>query len=301
MAAMTTAGPAPVKERRSMWRHSRWIPIIAVAVYIAIPLLASIQFALFPGGHFSFKAYAVLGTDESLAAAASRSFLVTIVTVVLLVVTLVPAVMAVHIWAPKLRPLLEILCTLPLVVPPIALAAGVITLLRIGAQQGRGSAWNAISQFLQNPDLPLILVGTYVVLCLPFTFRSIDAGLRTINLKALVEGSASLGSGIWGTIWRVIIPNIRGPVLFSVFFAIAVCLGEFAIAATLSQETIPVWLFTVSTTNFRASIAVAVLLNLSTWALLIIATLSADRFSAVGRAKSKARRSGSTTKKESTE
>ncbi|HIW99407.1 MAG TPA: hypothetical protein H9871_04620, partial [Candidatus Nesterenkonia stercoripullorum] len=55
--------------------------------------------------------------------------------------------------------------------------------------------------------------------------------------------------------------------------------------ATLNRETIPVWLFTVSNTDFRASIAIAVLLNLTTWVLLLVATLSAGRFSALGRAK----------------
>lgn len=48
------------------------------------------------------------------------------------------------------------------------------------------------------------------------------------------------------------------------------------------------WLFTVSNSNFRASIAIAVLLNLSTWILLLVATLSAGRFSALGKAKRKA-------------
>lgn len=273
--------------RPSPWRHSRWLPIVAVAIYVAVPVLCSVYYAVFPGGSFSLDAYSVILEDDSLAAAASRTFLIAILTIFILVVTLVPAVVAVHLWAPRLRPLLEILCTLPLVVPPIALAAGVVALLRWGAQQGRGSLPSQISQFMQHPELPLILVGTYVVLCLPFTFRSIDSGLRTIPLKAMVEGSASLGSGVWGTVWRVVIPNIRGPVLFSVFFATAVCLGEFAVAATLNRETVPVWLFTVANTDFRASIAIAVLLNLATWILLLVATLSAGRFSALGRAQRK--------------
>lgn len=72
--------------------------------------------------------------------------------------------------------------------------------------------------------------------------------------------------------------------LFSVFFAVALCFGEYSLAATLSQQTIPVWLDDVSSNNFRASVAIAVLLNLTTWALLFVATLSAGRFSPAGRA-----------------
>ncbi|MDZ5078696.1 ABC transporter permease [Nesterenkonia sp. HG001] len=260
-------------------RHGwlRWLPVVAVAVYIAVPLICSVIYAVFPGGSFSLRAYSVLTEDASLLAAALRTVTVAGLTIAALLAVLVPAVVAVHLWAPRLRAVLEILCTLPLVVPAIALAAGIVGLLRWGAQQGRGSFASQVSQFMQNPDLPLILVGTYVVLCLPFTFRSIDAGLRTIPLKAMVEGSASLGSSTWGTIWRVVLPNIRGPVLFSIFFATALCFGEFSVAATLSQQTVPVWLFTVSNTDFRASIAVAVLLNLTTWALMLTATLIAGR------------------------
>ncbi|MEJ5915509.1 ABC transporter permease [Pseudokineococcus sp. 1T1Z-3] len=259
-----------------------WLPVVAVVLYVTVPVVATVAFAVLPGGSFSLDAYRVLGDDPSLARAAGRTVGVTVLTVLLLLATLVPAVVAVHLWAPRLRALLEVLCTLPLVVPPIALAAGVVALLRLGAQQGRGSAASTVSQALQDPDLPLVLVGTYVVLCLPFTFRALDAGLRTIPLRALVEASATLGSSTTGTLWRVVVPNVRGPVLFSVFFATAVCLGEFAVAATLSQETLPVWLATVASTDFRASIAVAVLLNLSTWALVLVAMLSADHVSARG-------------------
>ncbi|MFB9776424.1 ABC transporter permease [Brevibacterium otitidis] len=256
---------------------ARWLPVIAVAAYVTIPLLCSIAYAVLPGGTFSLDAYSVLGADAKLTSAIVRTLLITAVTIVVLIAALVPAVVAVHLWAPRLRTVLEVLCTLPLVVPPIALAAGVVAMLRWGAQQGRGTTPNAISQFLQSPDLPLILVGTYVVLCLPFTFRSIDAGLRTIPLKAIVEGSQILGAGLWGTVWRVVLPNMRGSMLFSVFFATALCFGEFTVAATLNQQTVPVWLFTVSSTDFRASIAIAVLLNLITWALMLIATLTAAR------------------------
>lgn len=258
---------------------SLWIPLAVVALFIIIPVVCSIDYAIFPGGHFSLSAYDVLFSNDSLAAALIRTLLVVCLTIVVLIGTLVPAVVAVHLWAPKLRPFLEIMCTLPLVVPPIALAAGIVALLRWAGNQGRFSVADQISQFFQNPNIPLILVGSYVVLCLPFTFRSIDSGLRTISLKAMVEGSASLGSNTWGTVWRVVIPNIRGPVLFSIFFTIAVSLSEFAIAATLSYQTVSVWLYTVSATDFRSSIAVSVLLNIVTWLMLLVATLCAGRFS----------------------
>lgn len=275
MASAVTALRSATRSRRGLL----WAPLVLVALYIAVPFLAMVGFVLFPGGNLDFSAFSSLGSDGRLGPALTRTLVVTVLAVVVLLVVLVPAVVAVHLWAPRLRGALEVLCTLPLVVPPIALAAGILALLRWAAQQGRGSFPSQVAQVLQKPDLPLILVGTYVVLCLPFTFRSIDAGLRTVPLRAIVEASSSLGAGTWRTLAKVVMPNIYGPMLFSVFFAVALRTGEFAVAATLNQELLSVWLFAVSSTNFRASIAVSVLMNLATWSILLAASVLANRFS----------------------
>ncbi|PMD04382.1 spermidine/putrescine ABC transporter permease, partial [Brevibacterium paucivorans] len=90
--------------------------------------ICSIAFAVFPGGSFSLDAFHVLGSDAKLSSAIVRTLLITAVTIAVLIAALVPAVVAVHLWAPRLRTVLEILCTLPLVVPPIALVAGVVAI-----------------------------------------------------------------------------------------------------------------------------------------------------------------------------
>src|SRR5699024_8654640 len=79
--------------------------------------------------------------------------------------------------------------------------------LRSLASHGRGSLGMEINTLLQNQDLPLVLVGTYVVLCLPFTFRSIDAGLSTLPLRTLYESSSILGAGLWTALWRAVLPH----------------------------------------------------------------------------------------------
>ena len=50
----------------------------------------------------------------------------------------------------------------------------------------------------------------YAVLAMPFTYRSLDAGLRAIDLRTLVDASRSLGAG-WGTtMFRVLVPEHAG-------------------------------------------------------------------------------------------
>ena len=55
---------------------------------------------------------------------------------------------------------------------------------------------------------PYLLSLVYVILALPFVYRSLDAGLSAVDLKTLVEASRSLG-GRWGsTLLHVILPNL---------------------------------------------------------------------------------------------
>lgn len=256
-----------------------WLPLIALGIFVLTPQLSSITYAFVRAdGSITVEGLTGLADSGAITAPLLRSLLVAALTSVVLIGTLVPAVVAVHLWAPRLRSLLSILCTLPLVVPAIAVAAGMTTVLRGLASNGRGSLGMEVSLLLQAENLPLVLVGTYVVLCLPFTYRSIDAGLSSLDLRTLHESSASLGAGLRTTLGRVVVPNIRGSVMFSAFYTFALSIGEYTIAATLSINTLPVYLNTLSAANFRGSITLSVLLNLTTWLLLAAATIGASRF-----------------------
>lgn len=158
-----------------------WLPIIALAVFIVAPQVAMVAYAMFSNGEFTVSAFAGLIGNNAFYNALTLSLVISLATVVLLVVVLVPAVVAVHLWAPKLSGLLSILCTLPLVIPAIALVAGLLQILRTMASTGRGSPLNVLSASLQNSDFPIALIGTYVVLSLPFTYRSVNAALGTIR------------------------------------------------------------------------------------------------------------------------
>jgi putative spermidine/putrescine transport system permease protein len=273
---MTRTGP------RRTTTFLAWLPLIALAVFILVPQLSSLTYSFFRSdGSLTTDGLTGLADSGAIVTPLVRSLIVSLLTVLVLVCTLVPAVVAVHLWAPGLRSVLSILCTLPLVVPAIAIVAGLSTVLRTLASQGRGSLGMQINTLMQSQDVPWVLVGTYVVLCLPFTFRSIDAGLSTLPLRTLYESSSLLGANLFTTLWRVVVPNIRGSVTFSAFFAFALSIGEYTVAATLSIKTLPVYLDALSSSNFRGSITLSVLLNLTTWLLLIVATLSASRFGRV--------------------
>jgi putative spermidine/putrescine transport system permease protein len=180
-------------------------------------------------------------------------------TVAITLALLVPTSLFVHLRLPRARPLVEFLTVMPYVVPPIALAAGVAAFYRANARWLFSSQW--------------ALVPFYVVMALPFTYRSIDAGIKAIDVRTLVDASRSLGAG-WGTtLRRVLLPNLRSSLVSASFLTATVVLGEFTIAVTLNKPTFPVFSFQFFGRNPQGGIALALLTLLSTTVLLALLTL----------------------------
>ena len=100
-----------------------------------------------------------------------------LVTTVITLVLMVPTAVYVHLRLPQLRRLIEGITILPIVIPPVVLIVGV---LQIAPGSLKGT--------------PYLLALVYVVLAMPFAYRSLDAGLRAIDLRTLVEASRSLGA-----------------------------------------------------------------------------------------------------------
>jgi len=138
---------------------------------------------------------------------------------------------------------------------------------------------NSTSSFapgvLKGTSLLLSLV--YVVLAMPFAYRAIDAGLRALDLKTIVEASNSLGAGWGSTLWRVILPNLRTALLSATVLTVALVLGEFTIASLDLYQTFPVWIYVNSQTSGQVSVAASLLALFVTWVFLLVITVLGSR------------------------
>jgi putative spermidine/putrescine transport system permease protein len=172
---------------------------------------------------------------------------------------LLPTALFVHLRLPRARSLVEFLTVLPYVVPPIAIVAGVAGLFRPNAR------WFVNSNYS--------LIPFYVVLALPFTYRAIDAGIRAIDVRTLVDASRSLGAGWVTTLRRVLIPNLSSAVVSSSFLTAAVVLGEFTIANTLSKRTFPTFTLEYAQKSSQGGMALALLTLVASTALLGLFTV----------------------------
>ena len=181
------------------------------------------------------------------------------VTTVLTMVLMVPTATYVHLKLPRMRRVLDFVTILPIVIPPIVLILGVL---------------HAAPLWLRSS--PYLLSLIYVILALPFVYRSLDAGLSAIDLKTLVEASRSLGGKWVSTLLHVILPNIRAAMLSATVLTIALVLGEFTMASLDLWTTLPVWIYQFQQTDGHIATAVSMFSLIGTWVLLTV-IVSVDR------------------------
>jgi putative spermidine/putrescine transport system permease protein len=116
----------------------------------------------------------------------------------------------------------------------------------------------------------LTLAFAYLILVLPYSYRALDAGLASIDLKTLSEAARSLGAG-WGTVMlRVIVPNMSSALLNACLLTVALVLGEFTFANLLLFENLQVAIFYVGLVSAGTSIAVSVASLLFAFTLLMV-------------------------------
>ena len=77
---------------------------------------------------------------------------------------------------------------------------------------------------------------------MPFTFRSLDVGIKALDLRTLVDAARSLGSSSLRVMWNVLLPNLRTSIVNATFLTITVVLGEFTIASLLLKRTLPMYM-----------------------------------------------------------
>ncbi|MGW1015800.1 ABC transporter permease [Streptomyces niveus] len=277
MAALTPTAPpreaapaAPSVRRRSRPRVWRGAVLALAGIYFVVPLLASFVFTVHtPGQGVSFEAYTGILSAEGFRSSLLLSLGLAACTIALSLLLAVPALVAVRLGAPRLRPVVEVVCTLPLVVPPIALVSGISTVLRWGPEHLSTTPLYQTFIVVQNESFPLVLVIAYTVLALPFVYRSLDAGLRAVDVPTLVEAARNCGAGMPYVILRVVLPNLRSALAGASFLTLALVLGEYTIAALLGYQPFAVWIVTVSGSQAQMSVAVSLLSLLIAWALLM--------------------------------
>ena len=247
------------RSRKVKLQAFRVVVFVLLGAFFLLPIGAMFEFSTRGSGinaPRTLQAWADIAQTPDLVAAIVVSLQLAAITSVGMLLLLLPTMVWVRLRLPQLSRIIEFICLLPLTVPAIALVVGLRPIY----------VWININL----TDSILALAFAYLVLVLPYSYRSLDAGLAAIDLKTLSEAARSLGAG-WGTVMlRVVVPNMSTAILNASLLSVALVLGEYTVANILRFENLQVAIAYVGLTSAGTSIAVAVASLLFAFILLML-------------------------------
>ena len=255
VATETEAPPTQAKASR-FWA---WIIFIIAALYFLVPLGATFWWSLrATEGTLGFEAYRRLFEDSNFWPSFTESVINAIAAILLSLLIIVPTAYWVTLKLPKLRPVVEFITLLPFVIPAVVLVFGLIRLY------GRPPLLLTATYDSSR----VLLVCAYATLSFPYMFRSVDNGLRAMDVRSLTEAAQSLGAG-WPTILRrVIFPNLRVALLSGALLTFAIVIGELTIALFMAQQTFGPYMANLTRSKVYEPSAMAIVAFAITWAAM---------------------------------
>ena len=256
--ALATEYLSPVlRPLKPMLRGWGWLTFVVGALYFLVPLIATVVFSLkMRRDALSLDAYASVIFDPDFHRTFTYSIIISLFTMVVSIIITVPAAYLVRLRLPQLRPFVEFVTLLPLIIPPIILVYGYIKMYNT-------SSIIPLTGSAIGTDILLIL--SYAALGLPYMYRAVDTGLRTIDVQTLTEAATIMGARQWTIIARVIFPNILIAVLSGAFLTFAIVVGEFTMASLLGRPAFGPYLQRIGINKTYEPAALAVISFVITW------------------------------------
>jgi molybdate transport system permease protein len=196
-------------------------------------------------------------------------------TLVLLVVGLpVAQWLAVTRW--RLKPAVEALVSMPLVLPPTVL--GFYLLVAMGPKSPLGHAWVAVFGKPLAFSFEGLLFAS-VLYGLPFAVQPFTAALASVD-RGLVEASYCLGASPLRTFFRVTLPLALPGVVTGAVLAFAHALGEFGVVLMVGgnipgeTRTLSISLFdAVEQLDYGRAFSTSLVLLAVSFAVLVVTSL----------------------------
>ena len=153
------------------------------------------------------------------------TFKLALITTFILVIIGIPIAYRLAFSKFKLKPVIETLVSMPLVLPPTVLGFYLLIAFSPNNWFGRWlNEWFGFSLVFSFEGL----VVASVIYSLPFMIHPIQSGFRNLP-PGLKEASHLLGKSDFATLWSVLLPNIKPALLTGVVLSFAHTIGEFGV------------------------------------------------------------------------
>jgi putative spermidine/putrescine transport system permease protein len=209
-----------------MGRIGRVVLLVALAVYLLLPILVVVLYAfatrwtshIFPDG-YTWQHWLSALTDLQAISALLRTLGLATVVTLLVNILVIPAVYWQWTQNPRIRVHLELIATIPFVLPFIVIALGILSLSGYIVPSWQGT-------------VGLLILG-HVAITFPFFYWSVDSAIAAANIPVLNEAAQTCGATPW-IIWhRVILPNISSGIATGSLLVFATSFNEFALVQIL--------------------------------------------------------------------
>jgi putative spermidine/putrescine transport system permease protein len=228
-------------------------------LYFLAPLAATFYWSLrAQKGVLGFEAYRRLFADTNFLPAFTQSIVNAVAAIFISLLLIVPTAYWVTLRLPRLRPVVEFITLLPFVIPAVVLVFG---LIRLYSQP-------PLLLMATYNSSRIVLVCVYAAVSFPYMFRSVDNGLRAMDVRTLTEAAQGLGAN-WATILlRVIFPNLRVALISGALLTFAIVVGELTIALFMAQKTLGPYMADLTRAKVYEPSAMAVVAFAVTWACM---------------------------------
>lgn len=256
-------GPGPVT-RAVIWT--------IFGLFFLIPLFSMLEFTLRTAkpGVYNVDRWVLVFSGETtrydrIYQGLGNSLVLSMVTVAIVLLVLLPTMILVELRLPRLRRALEVVCLLPIMIPAIVMVVGLAPTYSVVTGLFGSGSWT--------------LAFAYGILVLPYAYRAIQSNIAAIDVVTLSEAGRSLGAGWLGVLARILVPNLRRGILAASVLSVAVVLGEFTIASLLSRVNLQTSLLLVSQSDPFVAVIFALLALVFAFLLLFVV----DRLVTAGR------------------
>ena len=186
------------------------VPIIATYIF---SVATRWDRTILPEG-YTLDGYREVMKNASFYITLQHSLILSVGSVLVSLIMVVPTAYWVHTKLPSAKPLLDLLMILPFGIPGVVLALALVQ----------------VYNFPPINRSPFLLTAATVVFTMPFMYRSVSNNLEAVDIPTLTEAAQSLGANITNVLMRVIIPSIFPGILSGSLLVFATVFAEFTLA-----------------------------------------------------------------------
>jgi putative spermidine/putrescine transport system permease protein len=232
---------------------------VAALLYFFLPMYGTLDFSLrIKKGELSLLAYQNVLADPQFLASFRYSVIMGLITVAVSILIFVPTVYWIYLRLPQARPLVETITILPFIIPVIVYVFGLV----------RTFSGPPFQMTLSPFKTDILITAGYIVISMPYMFRAIDVGMRSIDVRTLTEAAQSLGASWWQILFNVIFPNLRIAILSGSLICFATVIGELILGDFLFRPALGPYMAQVGESKLYEPAALAIISYALTWLCL---------------------------------